>query len=442
MTRDNGKTWKNVTPKDLRRARASRPSRTRRTSEGPRLHRRVSLHARARPQALHLPHRRLRRDLDAADRRQERHSRATTRRASCARIRSSAGLLYAGTEFGIFVSFNAGKNWQPLQQNLPVTPVTDIRVHRNDLVISTMGRSAWIMDNITPLQQLAAAAGRLTVLTPSTRVRYRRAGGGRGAGPQYPPVALAFDYVVPDGFSGPLTLTVTDERGRLVRAIDTTAAGRGRGRGTGAPDAGPLDPDAPAAGRGRGGTVPLTVRPGHNRYLWDYRWANNGPLAAPGKYRVELRAGTAADATAASQAAAGFEIQVDPGVLEDGVTVADLVDQQNFLLQVRDAVTSANQLRTSTLQAMEKADIQPAKSPGPGEWAAGMTYAHPLQRIWARLVTAPGIYEQGMLIDQLGNIARAEGGADQKVGAESRKRLEDLVAELKSIEQELAKVDR
>ena len=55
----------------------------------------------------------------------------------------------------LFVSFNAGKNWQPLQQNLPTTPITDIKVHRNDLVISTMGRSAWIMDNITPLQELA-----------------------------------------------------------------------------------------------------------------------------------------------------------------------------------------------------------------------------------------------------------------------------------------------
>ena len=64
-------------------------------------------------------------------------------------------------------------------------------------------------------------------------------------------------------------------------------------------------------------------------------------------------------------------------------------------------------------------------------------YAHPLQKIWARLVTAPGIYQQGMLIDQLGNITRAEGGADQKVGAESRKRLEDLLGELKALETEL-----
>ena len=132
-----------------------------------------------------------------------------------------------------------------------------------------------------------------------------------------------------------------------------------------------------------------------------------------------------------------FEVQIDPGVLEDGVTVADLVEQQNFLLQVRDAITAANQLRTRTQQAMEKADIQPARSPGPGEWVSGMTFAHPLQRIWARLVTAPGIYEQGMLIDQLGNIARAEGGADQKVGAESRRRLADLLDEMKAMEAEL-----
>jgi hypothetical protein len=249
------------------------------------------------------------------------------------------------------------------------------------------------------------------------------------------------DYVVPDGFSGPLSLSVSDGRGRLVRTIDTSAAGRGRGPGVSAgSDAGPVDPEAPAAGRGRGGAAPLTVRPGHNRYLWDYRWAGNGPLAAPGKYRVELRAGTGGDSTSAPSASADFEIQVDPGVLEDGVRVADLVEQQDFLLQVRDAITSANQLRTRTRQAMEKADIQPAKSPGPGEWVNGMTYAHPLQRIWARMVTAPGIYEQGMLIDQLGNIARAEGGADQKVGAESRKRLEDLLIEVKAIEAELEKL--
>src|SRR4029450_999405 len=99
-----------------------------------------------------------------------------------------------------------------------------------------------------------------------------------------------------------------------------------------------------------------------------------------------------------------------------------------------DAIAEATRLRQQTQQAMQKADILPARSPGSGESINSIEYSHPLQRIWARLVTAPGIYEQGMLIDQLGNVARAEGGADQKVGAESRRRLEDLLAEMKASE--------
>ncbi len=98
------------------------------------------------------------------------------------------GLLYAGTEFGFFVSFNAGKNWQPLQQNLPVTPITDIKVHRNDLVISTMGRSAWIMDNVTPLQQLAA-------IVSGTRPAATAQGAQASTGPV--PSALALSVVQP-----------------------------------------------------------------------------------------------------------------------------------------------------------------------------------------------------------------------------------------------------
>ena len=65
------------------------------------------------------------------------------------------GLLYAGTEFGFFVSLNNGAEWHPLQQNLPATPVTDLRIQRGDLVISTMGRAFWIMDDVSPLRQLA-----------------------------------------------------------------------------------------------------------------------------------------------------------------------------------------------------------------------------------------------------------------------------------------------
>src|SRR5262245_63807104 len=70
------------------------------------------------------------------------------------------GLLYAGTLEGAYASFDQGKHWQPLQMNLPATPVTDLKVHHGDLLASTMGRSFWIMDDIAPLRQIAAGLKR------------------------------------------------------------------------------------------------------------------------------------------------------------------------------------------------------------------------------------------------------------------------------------------
>ena len=65
------------------------------------------------------------------------------------------GLLYLGTEKGIYVSFDDGQAWQPLQLNLPVVPITDLRVHHDDLVVSTQGRSFWVLDDVSPLREMA-----------------------------------------------------------------------------------------------------------------------------------------------------------------------------------------------------------------------------------------------------------------------------------------------
>jgi len=386
-----------------------------------------------------------------------------------------AGLLYAGTEFGFFVSFDNGRRWQPLQQNLPATPVTDLRVHRDDLVIATMGRSFWIMDDVSPLRQLAgmvsgaaetqgsrsqnvsvtvptdslgrpAAGAALTIpiatgssqppalglggptlLQPADVIRYRRAGGGRGGdAPQYPPVAAAIDYVLPDGVRGPLTLEISDSTGEVVRTVQATGIrGAGRaGRAGGQADS----PDLRLMGRGRGGPAPVTMEPGHNRYLWNFQW-DAGVMAAPGRFTVKMTAGDIVQSRT-------FEVKIDPGVLKDGITQADLVEQQNFLLEVRQAITDARRLQTRLQEAMQKGSVPVPPSPGAGEWVGNMTYQHPLQQLWARLVTAPGTYEQGMLIDQFSNIVRAKSGADQKIGAEARKRFDDLMKELKGLEGE------
>ena len=97
------------------------------------------------------------------------------------------GLLYAGTEFGIFISFDDGAHWQSFQKNLPVTPITDIRMNRGDMVISTMGRSFWVMDEVAPLLELraGAAADGHHLFMPKNAYRLR-GGGGYGFGPRDP----------------------------------------------------------------------------------------------------------------------------------------------------------------------------------------------------------------------------------------------------------------
>src|SRR5262249_12862458 len=105
-----------------------------------------------------------------------------------------AGLLYAGTEFGLFLSFDNGAHWQSFQLNMPVTPVTDLKVHHQDLVLSTMGRGFWILDNLTLLHQLRPA---LTTSLFRSRPAYRMSytvAGRRTTGPEYPPVGAALDY--------------------------------------------------------------------------------------------------------------------------------------------------------------------------------------------------------------------------------------------------------
>ena len=274
-----------------------------------------------------------------------------------------------------------------------------------------MGATARVRLGRRPPQPIRLDLSRPALLQPATRIRYLSAGGrGRGPAPQFPPVALAIDYILPEGFSGPLSLEISNAEGKLVRTMAAGAEAGGGGRG-----------------RGRGVLLPVTTRPGHNRAMWDYRWSDGGPLAAPGKYTVRLK-------TREGGLARTLEVRVDPGVLKDGVTVADLVEQEKFLLKVRDTIAQANRLRAQLQDAMQKAGVPLPPTPGPGESVQTIKYAHPLQAAWARLVTAPGTYEQGMLIDQLSNIARAEGGADQKVGMESRRRLDDLVKELNELE--------
>lgn len=383
------------------------------------------------------------------------------------------GLLYAGTEFGFFASFNGGKNWQPLQQNLPATPVSDIKVHRNDLVISTMGRGLWIMDDVTPLQQLAAmtsgrtatpapgaghdggdaaraealalragqsmAGGRGAMPTvhlfqPADAIRYRYSPTGPSeAEPEYPVPGPHFDVWFETAPAGEVTLDVVDGKGQVVRRFGLAQA---RAAGSGQEMRNPF--------RRMSGSSALRPEAGMQRFTWDMRypgpWAPNapeggpnGPIAAPGKYSVRLTANGQTQTRT-------FELEADPRVLGDGVTQADLEQQVAFQLKVRDAQSDARRLQQAVEQAMQKAGVKPPAPAPPGTRPMDLKFEHPLQKLWATLVDMPGPYPQPMLLNQLNNIARMIGQADQKIGKDAVDRFNDLMKDLKAAQDAFAAI--
>ena len=148
------------------------------------------------------------------------------------------GLLYAGTEFGLFVSFDNGVHWQSFQLNLPNVPVTDIKVHRKDLVVATQGRSFWILDNISLLHQLTAET------TPdAVRLFQPRDGHRTRVAPQV--LGPNIDYFLPAVPAGPSrsrssTPPAADVNVYSSEAPAATGGGRGaRGAASHDPDAAP-----------------------------------------------------------------------------------------------------------------------------------------------------------------------------------------------------------
>ncbi|HMA28376.1 MAG TPA: hypothetical protein VKS23_00805, partial [Thermoanaerobaculia bacterium] len=208
------------------------------------------------------------------------------------------GLLYAGTEKGMVVSFDGGDSWQSLQLNLPVTSVRDIDVHGDDVVIATHGRALWILDDVTPLRQVDAAVAREAVwlFTPAAAVRVRPAGFTGTPMPKdepragNPPLGATLDYVLGRAAEGTVTLSILDEKGELVRRYASTdkLPELSREERRLAPEW--LDPP-----------VVLPATPGMHRFVWPLRYPAppalargntfaDGVWAPPGRYVVELSA--------------------------------------------------------------------------------------------------------------------------------------------------------
>lgn len=210
------------------------------------------------------------------------------------------GLLYAGTEFGIYVSFDDGDHWQSLQLNLPVTSVRDLVIHGDDLVVATHGRSFWILDDITPLRQAAdKAMSRMPfVYQPQTTVRVDSdAFPGTPLPPEEPtaenpPDGAILDYYLP-ATAKSLELRIYNSDHKLVRHVSSATITQSHPK------------SLPIAERWFPAPQQLETGAGMHRFVWNLAWGTSGvaesdepddgngdvprgPRVAPGKYLVEL----------------------------------------------------------------------------------------------------------------------------------------------------------
>ena len=227
-------------------------------------------------------------------------------------------LLYAGTETGVYFSVDGGSRWQSLQLNLPIVPITDLTIKDNDLIASTQGRAFWILDDVTPLHGLGEAVSTAAHLfAPRDAIRVRRAGFGRapnGIG-QNPPSGAVITYWL--GRAQGVTLEIVDTKGLVVKTVTS---------------------------RDRNGPAATT---GMHRFTWDMRYPDahgldggtflaggnlRGPVAVPGTYQVRLTTG-------------GETLTQSLRIVADSrsqATVADLQEQFDLLIRIRDKVTEVH----------------------------------------------------------------------------------------------------
>ena len=256
------------------------------------------------------------------------------------------GLLVAGTETGLYISFDDGANWRSFQLNLPITPITDIQFHKREkeMVIGTEGRAFWVLDDVPQLYQVSTFTGTEDAHLFQPKDTYRFGGGGRGGGGrgggaaigENPAGGAVVNFFLKGRPQGEVTLDFLDSAGKLVNHY--TNKEPVRAAGAEGEEENPFRGAPPAR---------LTAQAGMNRFVWNLRypdaavfpgmilWAGSttGPRAVPGKYTVRLTV----DGKTQTQS---FEVKKDPRLT---TTAEDYAKQLSLSLQVRDKLSATNE---------------------------------------------------------------------------------------------------
>ena len=339
------------------------------------------------------------------------------------------GLLYAGTEFGMFVSLDDGENWHEFQQNLGVTPVTDIKVIRDDLAISTMGRSFWVLDNISTLRQDAfqSSENGAVVFKPKDTIRYRQVyNADDDSVPHYPAPAVVIDYRLSDEVPDTIRLDILDAGGAIVNSYESVVEDENEENGDEVVEDMDLSQERVIADES------LSNEPGMNRFRWNMKhlgaWHEedderykNGPLAKPGTYTARLTIGD--DISEQS-----FELLVDPRVLAQGTTLDDISAQVDLSLQLAALLSESRRLEKQLTD--EQKDLE-GRDDAISD--AEQQRLDQLNGVLKKLKTADIIYPQPMLTAQISYLYNMINTADQAPGNEAQDRFDVLATGLLEI---------
>jgi len=253
------------------------------------------------------------------------------------------GLLFAGTETGVYVSFDDGEHWKPIQRNLPSVPITDLVIHENDVVLATQGRSFWIMDDIAPLRQLTDDLEDEDVHLFEPAVAHRLRGR-----------RVRVHYWLGEEPEEPITIEFRDAGGEVIKSFSSKKD-----------DADGEEEEGGFFSLG-GGSEVASAEQGMNLFEWDMRypdatetpgavmWAGTttGPMAAPGEYEAALIAG-------GETLTAPVRIKADPRI---DTTQRQYEEQFDLLISVRDALSETHEAVNTIRDVREQIDTMVERS--------------------------------------------------------------------------------
>ena len=331
------------------------------------------------------------------------------------------GILYAGTERGMFISLDDGQSWKEFQQNLPITPITDVKLYRGDLVLSSMGRGFWILENISSIAQKAFLdTTQVNLFSPLKTIRYQYPSGAYGSTmPKYPRPSAIIDYFLPKK-SKLIKLDIINDQNEIVATLVNDTA--------------KVDPQI---------TVDMSTNQieyiidkslksekGMHRFHWDMtgtgpwhkdqkRKYSNGPMVPPGMYTLQLTV----DGQVVTEK---LELIQDPRQ-EDHITLSDLQAQSQLLNEVSALLSQARKMEDDLDKEMK---VLKAKKSDAADDKSRMDL---VKKALADLKTEEGTYMQPMLVDQISYLYSLLSETDQLPGQDAIDRYHELKGQLEAI---------